>query len=145
MDKKTGYGPIERQNVEVSLKRNHRFEFFRRRWHHAPVTSRAGYRCEPTELPEFRFLVKETRLSCLQVECQKLSSSASTWKPPLEMPSKHSPFWPYLTSGGLSLSSQTETVPGHGDAVRVVVCLLGVGPTGGHVVAMPGIRTTDLW
>ena len=47
--------------------------------------------------------------------------------------------------GGLSLSSQTETVPGRGDAVRVVVCLLGVGPTGGHVVAMPGIRTTDLW
>ena len=89
--------------------------------------------------------MKETRLSCFQVECQKLSSSASTWKPPLEMPSKHSPFWPYLTSGGLSLSSQTEPVPGRGDAVRIVVCLLGVGPTGGHVIAMPGIRTTDLW
>ena len=30
------------------------------------------------------------------------------------------------TSGGLSLSSQTDTVPARYDAVRVVACLLGV-------------------
>ena len=89
--------------------------------------------------------MKETRLCCFQVECQKLSSSALMWKPPLEMPSEHSPFWPYLTSGGLSLSSQTDTMPGRGDAVRVVVCLLGMWATGGDVIAMLGVRLTDVW
>ena len=87
------YGLIETRHAEVSFTRNHRFEFFRPRWHRTCVCiegKRGRYKCDPTELSKFRFLVKETRLSCLQVECQKLSSSASTWKPPLEMPSKHS-------------------------------------------------------
>ena len=55
-DKRANYGLIERQNAEVSFTRNHRFEFFRRRWNHAhvtPVMSHARYKCDPTELSKF--------------------------------------------------------------------------------------------
>ena len=48
-------------------------------------------------------------------------------------------------SSGLSLSSQTDAESGRGDDMRVFVRPLGVGATGDRMVAMLGVRTTDLW
>ena len=54
-------------------------------------------------------------------------------------------FWLRVSLQRASLSSQTDTTSGRGDALRVGVCLLGMWAMGGDVVAMLGVRTTDLW
>ena len=127
------YGLIETRHAEVSFTRNHRFEFFRPRWHRTCVCiegKRGRYKCDPTEISKFRFLVKKTRLSCVQVETPKLSSSASTWKPPLEMPSKHSLLKQKLPKSHL----QREAKNGRTRRVAVLfasswVCLLYTSPS----------------
>ena len=41
-DKRANYGLIETRHAEVSFTRNHRFEFFRRRWHRPCVCLKAN-------------------------------------------------------------------------------------------------------